>query len=201
MSEGQKGYRPKPMKKIIAEISGRHIHLSQADLFKLFGKNYKLKKLKDLSQPGEFASTAIVRVKGPKNILSRVRIVGPSRKNTQVELTVSDCRFLGINPVFRLSGDHKNSSGGLKLIGPKGSILLKTGVIVPLRHLHISVSDARKWHLKNGQKVRAKIPGIRGLVFDNIIVRIGNFETRVHLDTDEANAAGLLSCSKIDLDI
>lgn len=189
------------MQKIIAEISGRHIHLSQVDLFKLFGKNYKLKKLKDLSQPSEFASTATVKVRGPKNILAKIRIVGPVRQKTQVELTVSDCRFLGVNPVFKLSGDHKNSSGGLKLIGTKGSILLKTGVIVPLRHLHMSVSDAKKWHLKNGQKVKAKIPGVRGIVFENIIVRVGNYQTRVHLDTDEANAAGLLSCAKIDLDI
>ena len=186
------------MKKVIAEISARHIHISRAHLDKLFGKGYQLKAIKDLSQPGEFAAQEEVEIIGPKNKIA-IRIVGPVRKQTQIELAVTDARVLGINPVFRVSGDLKNSSGGVMLKGPKGLVKLTNGLIVPLRHLHISESDAKKWKLKTGQKVKARVGGPRGLVFDNIIVRVGNYATRIHLDTDEANAAGLLSCSKIDL--
>ncbi|MDD5749828.1 MAG: phosphate propanoyltransferase [Patescibacteria group bacterium] len=186
------------MKKVIAEISARHIHISRAHLDKLFGKGYELKAIKELSQPGEFAAQEEVKIIGPKNNIT-MRIVGPARKQTQIELAVTDARALGINPIFRVSGDLKSSSGGVMLKGPKGLVKLISGLIVPLRHLHISEADAKKWKLKNGQKVKARVGGERGLVFDNIVVRVGNYNTRIHLDTDEANAAGLGGCSKIDL--
>ena len=188
------------VKKIIAEISARHLHIAQADLEKLFGKNYSLKHFKDLSQPGEFASAEQVEVIGAKNKLT-MRIVGPVRKQTQLELALSDARFLGVQPMIRVSGDLKGTPGGLTLKGPQGSLKLKTGVIVAQRHLHLSTKDARAWRLKNGQLVKAKVKGQRALEFDNIVVRVGNYVSRIHLDTDEANAAGLLSCSKIDLQI
>ncbi len=188
------------MKKVIAEISARHLHLSSQDLVKLFGKDYKLKKLKDLSQPGEFAAKETVQVVGPKGKFEKVRIIGPTRKKTQVELSASDCRQVGINPVWRLSGDHKKTPG-IKLKGPKGNVIIKKGVIVPLRHLHISHEQAKLWKLKNKKSVSAKVGGPKALVFKNIIVRVGDYRTTIHIDTDDANAAGLLSCSKIYLDI
>lgn len=188
------------MKKVIAEISARHIHLSQTDLVKLFGQNYKLKKLKNLSQPGEFASRQTVEVIGLKGKFTKVRIIGPTRSKTQVELAASDCRQIGINAVWRLSGDHKKTPG-IKLKGPKGSVVIKKGVIVALRHLHISSEQAKLWKLKNKKTVNAKVGGPKALIFKNIVVRVGNYHTSIHLDTDDANAAGLLGCSKIDLDI
>lgn len=188
------------MKKVIAEISARHLHLSAKDLAKLFGKKYKLKKYKDLSQPGEFAAKETVEIIGPKGKFAKARIIGPSRSKTQVEVSASDCRVLGIMPVWRLSGDHKKTPG-IKIKGPKGIVILKKGVIVPLRHLHISREQAKVWKLKNNKKVSAKVKGPKSLIFNNIIVRVGDYSTAIHLDTDDANAAGLLSCSKVDLDI
>lgn len=189
------------MKKIIAEISARHIHLSASDLARLFGLHYKLKKLKDLSQPGEFACRETLLVIGPQGQL-KIRIVGPVRTKTQVELAVTDCRTLGVAPIFRLSGDHKGTSGGLTLIGLRGRIKLKKGVIVPLRHLHISAAQAKLWGLKNRQKVRVWVrTGPRPVLFGDIIVRLGKYRTSLHLDTDEANAAGLLTCSYGYLDL
>ena len=184
--------------KVIAEVSARHLHISASHLEKLFGKNYKLKSIKELSQPGEFAANEQVEVIGPKNKF-KLRIVGPVRKKTQVELTLSDCRFLGIKPEFRVSGDLDNTPGGLTLKGPKGQVKLTSGVIVAMRHLHLQELQAKKWKLKNGQKVKAQVGGPRGMIIEQITVRVGNYDTRIHLDTDEANAAGLLSCSKIDL--
>jgi len=189
------------MKKIIAEISARHIHLSATDLARLFGASYKLKKLKALSQPGEFACQETLLVIGPKGRL-KIRIVGPIRTKTQVELALTDGRTLGLEPFFRLSGDHQGTKGELTLRGPRASIKLRRGVIVPLRHLHISASQAQRWGLKDRQKVSVWVKvGPRPLVFQDIIVRFGNYHTSLHLDTDEANAAGLLTGSQVYLDI
>ncbi|PWB38968.1 MAG: propanediol utilization protein [Parcubacteria group bacterium] len=189
------------MRKVIVEVSARHVHLSQKDLFTLFGRAYKLKKLKALSQPGQFAARETLLAVGPKHRLN-IRVVGPVRTKTQVELAISDARILGVQRVFRLSGDQRGSGGDLTLRGPKGRVKLNSGVIIPLRHLHISPEQARAWGLKSGQKVRAIVrSGARPLIFENIIVRSGPFQTRIHLDTDEGNAAGLLTETKIDLDI
>ncbi len=188
------------MKQVIAEISARHLHISKKDLEKLFGKGYILKKLKSISQPGEFASTVTVDLINGKKVLKKVRVVGPTRKATQIELALTDCYALGIKPVLRVSGDLKNTPG-ITIKGPKGSVKVANGVIIPKRHLHISTKQAKAWKLKNKQKVRAIAKGHRSVVFNEVIVRVGNYNTRIHLDTDEANAAGLLSCSKIDLDI
>lgn len=185
------------MKKVIAEISARHLHIARKDLYKLFGKDYQLINIKDLSQPGEFAAKEEVEVIGKNKM--KMRIVGPVRKKTQIELSLTDCRYLGVKPMIRVSGDLTATPGGLTLKGPKGKIVLKTGVIVAQRHLHLPMAQAKAWKLTTGQKVSAKVGGPRGLIFDNIVVRVGNYATRIHIDTDEANAAGLLSCSKIDL--
>lgn len=188
------------MKKIPAEISGRHIHISRAHLDKLFGKGYQLKPIKELSQPGEFAAKETVEVIGPKGKF-KMRIVGPPRKKTQIELALTDARTLGVKAEFRVSGDLLGTPGGVVIKGPKGKLKLASGVIIPHRHLHISVEDAKKFKLKNGQKVSAKIGGPRAIVFKEITVRIGNFTTAIHLDTDEANAAGMLTCGLADLEI
>ncbi|MCB9802694.1 phosphate propanoyltransferase [Candidatus Nomurabacteria bacterium] len=188
------------MPKVIAEISARHIHLSEKDLFFLFGKAYLLKKQNSLSQPGEFAAKETLTVKAKKNSFPKVRIIGPIRKETQVELSVSDCIFLGVKPVLNLSGDLKNSSA-ITLIGPKGILKLKKGTIVAKRHLHLSKKDAQKWALKNKQKVKVKISGSRAMLLEEVIVRVGDFQTRLHLDTDEANAAGIKNKQKVLLEI
>lgn len=188
------------MKRVKAEISARHLHLSQKHLEKLFGKGYELTVIKDLSQPGEFAAKERVEVKGKKDSIM-MRIVGPTRAQTQIELALTDARKLGVKPEIRVSGDLKYSPGGLTLKGPKGSVRLSTGVIVPKRHLHISREDAKKWKIKNGQKLKAVVKGPRALEIKEIVARVGNYSTAIHLDTDEANAAGLLTCSYIDLDI
>lgn len=182
-------------KTVIAEVSAKHIHLSQKDLAKLFGKNYKLTKFKALSEPTQFAAKEKVLVFGPKNKLS-LRIVGPARKKSQVELAITDCIFLGIKPVIQLS-EHVKKSTLVIVQGPKAKV--KIPAIVAWRHLHIDKTQTKAWSLKPGQKISAKIVGQRGLVLNNIIVRPGLFVTRLHLDTDEGNAAGIKSGVKVKL--
>lgn len=177
--------------KVKVEISAHHAHLSQTDLEKLFGAGYKLKPAKELSQEGEFAAEETVILAGSKRQLERLRIVGPARSETQIELAYTDCFSLGIEAPLRLSGDIDGSAGA-KLIGPAGEVELKEGVIVAKRHLHVNQGEADKLGLKNDDVVKVKVAAERGLIFDNVIVRIkDNFKMSVHVDTDEANAAGL----------
>lgn len=185
-------------KKIKAEISARHLHLSQKDLDKLFGKGYQLKPIKELSQPGEFAAQEAVEVVNKSRSL-KVRIVGPVRKSTQVELAMTDCYFLRVYPEIRVSGDIEKTPG-ITIKGPKGIVRIQQGVIVPQRHLHISKEDAKKWKIRNRQKVKVRIKGKRSLTFDDVVARVSDkYSTAIHLDTDEANAAGLLKCGTVDL--
>lgn len=178
----------KHMPKIKVEVSARHCHLSQKDLNGLFGVGYKLKPIKKLSQPGEFSSTATITVKTAGGQIENLRVLGPVREKTQIELSLTDARKLKINPPIRLSGDLSGSSGGL-LIGPKGKVKIKEGIIIAKRHLHCNPKQARRLNLKNGQIVAVKTPGERGAILDNIMVRIkDNFDLSVHLDTDEGNA-------------
>lgn len=180
--------------KVKVEISARHVHLCQDDLEKLFGAGYELKKIKNLSQEGEFAAEETVTLVGPKRKGENLRVVGPVRSATQVELAYTDAFSLGINAPLRLSGNVAGSAGA-KLIGPAGEVELKEGVIVAKRHLHINQKEADELNLKNNDIVKVKIGGERELIFDNVIVRIKpNFRMSVHLDTDEANAAG---CGKV----
>ena len=177
--------------KVLIEVSARHIHLSQKDLEALFGENYSLNKIKDLSQPGEFAAKETLTLVGPKKNLENVRIIGPVRENTQVELSITDCFFLGVKPVIKVSGNLAGTEG-IKIIGPKNELVLEKGVIVPQRHLHIETAEAEKNGLKTGDIIRVKVEGERGLIFDNVAVRTkDNYVTAVHLDTDEGNAAGV----------
>ncbi|MFH1457512.1 MAG: PduL/EutD family phosphate acyltransferase [Patescibacteria group bacterium] len=176
------------MQKIKVEVSARHIHLSQADLDKLFGKGYKLKKLKDLSQTEEFATKEQVFCVRDKNF--GFRIVGPVRKESQIELSHTDSVRLKVDAELRLSGDLKNVKSYLEIQGPKGRAKIK--VIIPQRHLHCSTEQAKKLKLKKNKKVKIEIVGKRGLVFDNVIVRSDEkYNLACHIDTDEANACGL----------
>lgn len=186
------------MNKVNIEISARHIHLSQDSLAILFGSNYQLHIYKNLSQPGQFSTSETIDIKSNFNLIKNVRIVGPLRSQTQVELSLTDCRFLKINAPILVSGDLDKSIGGITLIGPKGSIVLKTGVIVAQRHLHIEPKKAQDMNIKNGDSISVKIDGQRSLVFNNIAVRSreGIDKLALHIDTDEANAANLSNASE-----
>lgn len=175
--------------KIRIEISARHCHLSLKDLNSLFGPGYKLKPIKQLSQLGEFASSETITIKTEDGQIDNLRILGPIRERTQIELALTDARKLKINPPLRLSGDVKGSLGAT-LIGSKGQIKIKEGVIIAQRHLHCNLKQAKKFNLKNGQMVSVKTSGERSVTFHNIAVRIkDNFDLSVHLDTDEGNAS------------
>ena len=179
------------VRKIPIEVSARHIHLSQKDLEALFGKGYKLKKLKQLSQPNDFAARETLDIQaGPKKI-KNIRIVGPTRKETQVELSMTDAIFLGITPPIKKSGDLKGTPG-ITLIGPRRRIKIKKGIIVPWRHIHCSLEEAKKIGLKDGMMVSVSVKGKRSLTFHNVRVRVDkNYRFCMHIDTDEGNAAGI----------
>jgi putative phosphotransacetylase len=177
-------------KKLVpAAASNRHVHISPADLEILFGAGYVLTRLRPLSQPGQFACGEMVTLKGPKGSIGNIRVLGPERTETQVEISVTDSFKLGIKPVIKMSGELENTPGGL-LIGPHGSVELQKGVIVAARHLHLSAGQAKIFGLQNGDVVKLKTNGLRPVIFENVIVRAGNgHDMEVHMDTDEANAA------------
>lgn len=175
------------LKKVPVEVSARHVHLSQADQDVLFGPGYEMKKLKDLSQTGQWAAEETVVVAGPKGQL-KCRYLGPCRKQTQVEFSRSDCFAAGIPPALRLSGDLKGTSG-CTITGPKGTVTIPEGVIVPLRHIHISDKEAAERGIKNGDRRVVTVAGERGVVFNEVHVRVDpTFRLAMHLDTDEGNA-------------
>lgn len=176
------------------EVSARHLHITREDLEKLFGPGYRLTKLRDLNQPGEFASNETVTVVGPKGrTIQNVRILGPIRKATQVELSYTDGVYLGIDLPHRLSGDIRGSAP-VVLIGPKGMLELKEGAIRAQRHIHISSEQAARWRLRHQQKVNVQTRGPLNVTFSNVVIRVGeNLNLTMHIDTDEANAAGIRS--------
>lgn len=179
------------MKKIMVETSARHIHLSKEALDVLFGEGYQLTKKKDLSQPGQFACEERVTVVGPKKEIKNVIILGPTRKDTQVELSLTDARMVGIPGVIRQSGDIEGTPG-CKIIGPAGEITIDQGVIIAKRHIHMTPEDATYFDVTDGQIVRVKVETKdRSLIFDDVVCRVNKaFATAMHIDTDEANAAG-----------
>jgi propanediol utilization protein len=179
-------------KTIPVGVSARHMHITQSDLETLFGPGYQLTKLRDLNQPGEFAANETVSVVGPKRrLFEKVRILGPVRNITQVELSYTDGVYLGLDLPYRLSGDIAGSAP-LVLIGPHGVLNLSEGGIRAARHIHINPIDAERWGLKQGQKVSVQNRGPASTIFNEVIVRIGeNLNLEMHIDTDEANAAGL----------
>jgi len=173
------------------EISARHVHLARPDLEKLFGLRFELTKYKDLSQPGQFAAKQTVTLAGPQGQLKGVRILGPCRKETQLEISETEARALGLTPPVRDSGNLAGTPG-IKIIGPKGEIVLERGVILALRHIHIDPATAEKLGVKNGDRVKVDTTGARDLLFENVLVRVDpDFKLAMHIDTDEANAAGI----------
>ena len=171
-------------------LSNKHVHLSQEHLNVLFGEGHELTPTKDLVQPGQFASEEKVDIVGPKKTLTGIRVLGPVRPETQVELAMTDARTLGIKAPVRESG-HLDGTPGCKLVGPEGEVELDYGVIVAQRHVHLNPEQAVEAGVKDKDVVCLKIDGERGLIFDNVVVRAGEkHEKEVHLDTDEGNAAG-----------
>ncbi len=179
------------MIKISVEVSARHIHLSQKDLEALFGLGYQLKKKNDLTQPSDFSAEETVGIKNNSKVIENIRIVGPVRENTQIEISKTDALKLGVNPPVRLSGDVKNSAGVI-LSGPNGEVELKNGLIIAERHIHCATSEAKKLKLKNGALVSVKIEDKRPITFHNVKVRVrDDYKLCLHIDTDEGNAAGI----------
>ena len=169
-------------------ISNRHVHLSREHLKYLFGKEYELTKIKDLKQPGQFAAGEVVTLKGPKGEIENVRILGPLRDETQVEISVTDSFKLGVNPPIKESGNLDNTPG-IKIIGPKGSIELRKGTIVALRHIHMPRDIAKKLNLKDKDEVDIEINGVRRAILGNVLIRVSDkYALEMHLDMDEANA-------------
>lgn len=180
-------------------LSNRHIHLSKEDLEELFGEGYELTVLKKLSQPGQYACEETVDLVGPKGTIERVRVLGPTRSNTQVELSVSDSFKLGLKPVIRQSGDIKDSPG-IRLVGPKGNVDKEEGVIVAARHIHMHTDDANSFGVKDKDIVKIRTKGIRGLVFENVLVRVDeNFSLEMHVDIEEGNASGVKNGDLVEL--
>ncbi len=178
--------------KVLVEISARHVHLTDEHLEVLFGEGHQLHNLKELSQPGQYATEERVTLKGPKGEMSRVIVLGPTRPATQVEISATDARSLGVKADVRMSGDIANT-GGMTLVGPAGSIELNEGVIVAKRHIHLSDEEAKQFELEDQEVVNVKIETEqRSLIFDDVVVRVNpNFRAAMHIDTDEGNAAGI----------
>ncbi|MDD4900777.1 MAG: phosphate propanoyltransferase [Patescibacteria group bacterium] len=173
------------------EISARHLHPSKPDLEKLFGPGFSLSKFKDLSQTGQFAANERVKLVGPAGEIDKVRVLGPCRKTTQIEVSETDAKQLGINPPVRDSGDLAGSAG-VKVVGPAGEVVLQQGAILALRHIHMEPEVAEKLGVKDGDHVKVDIGGKRDLLFENVLVRVDpSFRLAMHIDTDEANAAGI----------
>jgi len=179
------------MEKFIVEISARHVHVTKEQVAILFGEGHTLTSKKALSQPGQFACEEKLRIVGPKGEL-KASILGPERKEAQVELSLTDARTLGVEALIRESGDIEGTNG-IKLIGPAGEIDLEKGVICAKRHIHMTPADAEAYGVKNGEIVNVKVETAdRSLVFGDTVVRVrDDFALAMHIDTDEGNAAGI----------
>ena len=184
--------------KLPIALSNKHIHLSQADLEVLFGEGYELTHKKDLSQPGQYACEEMVEVVGPKGS-TKMRVLGPTRPESQVEVSLADARALGIAVPVRQSGDTQGTPG-CKLVGPKGEVEIERGVIVAARHIHMSLEDAEKFGVKDKDVVSVQTEGLRGLLFNNVLVRANaNFKLEMHVDLEEGNAAGVKNGDLVEL--
>lgn len=180
-------------------ISNRHLHVSKKDLSCLFGADYELKPLKDLSQTGQYAAEETVTLVTKKSCIQNVRILGPVRPETQVEIARTDAFQLGLKPPVRDSGSIEGSEG-VVIVGPKGAVTLEKGVILAYRHIHMSEEDAKVFGLKDKEMVKVKTVGDRSLTFENVLVRVRHdFVLELHIDTDEANAAMLSNGEKLDV--
>ncbi|MCF6466492.1 phosphate propanoyltransferase [Clostridium sp. Cult2] len=185
--------------KLPIALSNRHIHLSEKDLDILFGQDYQLTKTKDLSQPGQYACEERVDIVGQKGTIKGVRVLGPERSKTQIEISISDAFKLGVKPVVRNSGDIEGTPG-VKVVGPKGEIDLEDGTIVAARHVHMHTADGEKFGVKDGDVVRIKTHGMRSVIFENVLARVkDNFALEMHVDIEEGNAAGVKNGDLVEL--
>ncbi|MDR2602036.1 MAG: phosphate propanoyltransferase [Spirochaetaceae bacterium] len=185
--------------KVEVGISNKHLHLSDGDLAKLFGSGAKLTVKKELKQPGQFAAEEVVDVVGPKGTLKSVRVLGPTRKESQVELAQTDARTIGLTLPVRESG-VLDGSPGVKLIGPAGEAELCKGAVIALRHIHLSPEQAVEAGVKDKDLVTVKTYGSRPLIFEDVLIRSGSAHTReFHVDTDEGNAAGIKNGDLVEI--
>jgi len=185
--------------KVEVGISNKHLHLSEADLAALFGAGHKLTVKKELKQPGQFAAEEQVDIVGPKGTLKSIRVLGPTRKESQVELAQTDARGIGLTLPIRESG-MLDGSPGVKLIGPKGEIDLEKGAIIALRHIHLTSDQAKEAGVKNKDWVTVKTFGSRPLIFEDVLIRAGEGHTNeMHVDTDEGNAAGITNGDTVEI--
>ena len=177
---------------VMVEISARHVHVTKEDLETLFGAGYELTVKKELSQPGQYASNEKVKVVGTKGEFPAVSILGPRRKATQVEISLTDARSIGVVAPVRESGDIAGS-GACKLVGPCGEVELTEGVIAAKRHIHMNSAEAEAAGVTNGDIVSVEIPSEgRKLTFGDVVIRVADgFVKAMHIDTDEANAAAM----------
>lgn len=180
-------------------VSNKHIHLSKEHLEILFGPDYRLTEKKALGQPGQYAAEETVTVRGPKGEFKNVRILGPVRPKTQLEISKTDSFKLGVKSPIKESGDLTGSPG-LELIGPKGKVKLEEGTIVALRHIHMTPEEARKMEVKDGDFVDVKVYGQRSATMSNVLIRVSDkYSLEMHVDTDEANAMGLKNKDQVIL--
>lgn len=176
-------------KKVLVEVSARHCHLSKSDMEALFGVGYKLKKIKDLSQSSDFACEETIEIEFGSKKFSKIRVVGPLRENTQVEVSLTDAAGSGVEIPLRLSGDL-DASAAVALRGPAGQVGISEGLIIAKRHLHCSLAEAKDLGVENGDTVSVKIQGERPVTFGNVIVRVKeDYKLSMQIDTDEGNAA------------
>lgn len=173
-------------------ISNRHVHFTKEDFKALFGPAAEPVLFRQLRQPGFYAANELVAIQGPKGVIKNVRMIGPYRSYTQVEISLGDARILGVEPPIRDSGKLENSPG-IKIIGPAGSVEIRRGVILSKRHIHLHPRDAESLKIKDGSEVRARCgSGDRTTVFERVLCRVSEkFALELHLDVEEANAAGL----------
>lgn len=180
-------------------ISNRHVHLKKEDLMVLFGSDYELEIARSLTQPGEFASTSKVKLVGPKGEIDNVRVLGPIRNYTQVEISKTDSYFLGLNPPVRNSSDIVNSSP-ITIVGPNGCLDLKEGCIIANRHLHLTKQDVIDLGLSGLNKVKIKVINEKGGILDNVYLKVSdNFKLECHLDTDDGNGNLLKSGDMVEI--
>lgn len=177
--------------KIPIGVSNRHVHLSKKDLESLFGKGYQLTKKSDLGQPGQFAANEVVTIRGPKGEFEKVRILGPVREDSQVEISLTDAFRLGVKAPIKESGKIENTPG-LEIVGPKGIIKIPQGTIIALRHIHMTPEIARKLNVNDKDIVEVETCGERKGILGNVLVRVSDkFSLEMHVDLDEANACAL----------
>lgn len=185
--------------KVPVGISNRHVHLSREHLDILFGERYELTKIKDLRQKGQFAAEETIDLEGPKGKISHVRILGPDRANTQIEISKTDGYVLGVNPPMRDSGDLAETPG-ITIIGPKGRVTLQEGLIIAARHIHMNETDAAKIGVNDNEHVSVRVEGERSLILEKVLCRVHpSFVLEFHIDTDEGNAAGLTNGDTVEI--